>query len=195
VRSYVLEHLGRPDGVLIADDTSAIKQGAKSAGVARQYCGLTGQVENCQVMPMLTYASATGHAFVNRRLYLPESWANDPRRRKEAGIPADLLFATKPALVIDMLGEEISAGTPFRYLCGGCGYGRDPGLRTSSGKVERRLGPVEQRHGDPLGQRGQPQVFSRGGSCVLDHEKRCPRTARILGVYAISVAEAGAPFW
>ena len=91
-------------------------------------------------MPMLTYASATGHAFVNRRLYPPESWANDPRRRKEAGVRADLLFATKPALVIDMLGEEISAGTPFRYLCGGCGYGRDPGLRTSSGKVERGSG-------------------------------------------------------
>ncbi|MFG1959603.1 IS701 family transposase [Nonomuraea sp. NPDC049028] len=129
VRSYVLEHLGRPDGVLIADDTSAIKQGNKSAGVARQYCGLTGQVENCQIMPMLTYASSAGHAFVNRRLYLPESWANDPQRRKEAGIPAQLLFATKPALFIDMLSEEITAGTPFRYLCGDSGYGRDPDLR------------------------------------------------------------------
>ncbi|MEU7003662.1 IS701 family transposase [Nonomuraea sp. NPDC046570] len=129
VRSYVVEHLGRPDGVLIADDTSAIKKGDKSAGVARQYCGLTGQVENCQVMPMLTYASAAGHAFINRRLYLPESWANAPGRRKEAGIPDKVVFATKPALVIDMLTEEIAAGTPFRYLCGDSGYGRDPDLR------------------------------------------------------------------
>lgn len=93
----MVEHLGRPDDALIADDTSAIKKGDKSAGVARQYCGLTGQVENCQVMPMLTYASAVGHAFINRRLYLPESWANDPGRRKEAGIPDEVVFATKPA--------------------------------------------------------------------------------------------------
>src|SRR5690606_12805835 len=120
VRAYVLKHLGRADGVLIADDTSAIKKGDRSVGVARQYCGLTGQVENCQVMPMLTYASAAGHAFVNRRLYLPETWTDDPERRKQAGVPDEVVFATKPHLVIDMLKEEIAAGTPFRYLCGDC---------------------------------------------------------------------------
>jgi len=75
VRAYVVEHLGSPHGVLIADDTQAIKKGDRSVGVARQYCGLTGQVGNCQVMPMLTYASPAGHAFINRRLYLPEGWA------------------------------------------------------------------------------------------------------------------------
>ncbi len=129
VRAHVLEHLGRADGVLIADDTSAIKKGDRSVGVAHQYCGLTGQVENCQVMPMLTYASAAGHAFVNRRLYLPESWTQDSQRRRQAGVPDEVVFATKPALVIDMLKEEIAAGTPFRYLCGDSGYGRDPDLR------------------------------------------------------------------
>jgi SRSO17 transposase len=129
VRAYVIEHLGRPEGVLIADDTQAIKKGDKSAGVAHQYCGLTGQVENCQVMPMLTYASEAGHAFINRRLYLPEAWADDPDRRKQAGVPEQVVFATKPELVIAMLEEEITARTPFRYLCGDAGYGRDPGLR------------------------------------------------------------------
>ncbi|QYC39093.1 hypothetical protein Nocox_07340 [Nonomuraea coxensis DSM 45129] len=129
VRAYVLQHLGRPDGVLIADDTQAIKKGDKSVGVARQYCGLTGQVENCQVMPMLTYASAAGHAFINRRLYLPEGWATDLERRQVAGVPEPIEFATKPQQVIDMLAEELQAGTPFRYLAADSGYGRDPALR------------------------------------------------------------------
>ncbi|MFC4063286.1 IS701 family transposase [Planomonospora corallina] len=129
VRSYVIAHLGRADGVLIADDTSAIKKGRMSVGMAGQYCGLTGQVENCQVMPMLTYASAAGHAFVNRRLYLPESWTGDPQRRARAGVPEHVAFRTKPQLVIDMLTEELAAGTPFRYLCADAAYGRDPHLR------------------------------------------------------------------
>nr|WP_158088643.1 transposase [Thermoactinospora rubra] len=102
----MIEHLGCGEGVLIADDTAAIKKGVKSAGVARQYCGLTGQVENCQVMPMLTYAGPAGHAFINRRLYLPEAWAADPARRTQAHVPEQVAFATKPALVIAMLEER-----------------------------------------------------------------------------------------
>ncbi|GAA0408989.1 hypothetical protein Acor_75360 [Acrocarpospora corrugata] len=78
VRDYVIEHLGSPDGVLVADDTQAIKKGGKSVGVAPQHCGANGQIENCQVLPMLTYASAKGHAFINRRLYLPACWTDDP---------------------------------------------------------------------------------------------------------------------
>ncbi|WP_406318929.1 transposase [Streptosporangium sp. NBC_01639] len=78
---------GDPGGVLIADDTQAIKKGDRSVGVARQYCGLTGQGENCQVMPMLTYASEAGHAFINRRLYMPEGWLvmGDGAGRRECG--------------------------------------------------------------------------------------------------------------
>lgn len=129
IRGYVVEHLARPDAVLIANDTTAIKKGLKSVGVARQYCGLTGQIENCQVMPMLTYASAAGHALINRRLYLPEAWTADPARRGEAGVPDQVTFATKPALVIAMLAEELVAATPFRYLCADAAYGRDPDLR------------------------------------------------------------------
>jgi SRSO17 transposase len=129
VRAYVVKHLGSPDGVLIADDTQAIKKGDRSVGVARQYCGLSGQVENCQVMPMLTYASAAGHAFINRRLYLPEGWAGDAERRRVAGVPEQVAFATKPQQVIDMLAEEQRAGTPFRSLAADSGYGRDPALR------------------------------------------------------------------
>ncbi|GAA4230497.1 SRSO17 transposase [Streptosporangium album] len=78
---------------------------------------------------MLTYASSAGHAFVNRRLYLPRSWAGDGARRAVAGVPEQVVFATKPQQVIDMLTEEMAAGTPFRYFAADSGYGRDPGLR------------------------------------------------------------------
>ncbi|GAA1024859.1 hypothetical protein Aple_086940 [Acrocarpospora pleiomorpha] len=142
VRDYVVEHLASPDAVIIADDTQAIKKGDRSVGVAPQYCGSTGQVENCQVMPMLTYASAAGHAFINRRLYLPESWAHDPRRRAMAGVPEDVVFATKPGLVIEMLAVELSAGTPFAYLAGDAGYGRDPELRAFCHRTERPIAYV-----------------------------------------------------
>jgi SRSO17 transposase len=129
VRAYVVEHLGADDGVLIADDTQAIKKGDKSVGVAYQHCGATGQVENCQVLPMLTYASARGHAFINRRLYLPQSWTEDPGRCAAAGVPAEVEFATKPQQVIGMLAEEIAAATPFGWFTADSGYGRDPALR------------------------------------------------------------------
>ncbi|MEU7990604.1 IS701 family transposase [Streptosporangium canum] len=161
VRSYVIAHLGRADGVLIADDTSAIKKGGKSVGVADQYCGLTGQVENCQVMPMLTYASSAGHAFVNRRLYLPEAWAHDAERRGRARVPEHVVFRTKPQLVIDMLTEELAAGTPFRYLCADAGYGRDPHLRAFC--HDRALGYVMAVPVD------LPLAAVRGGAELVGH--------------------------
>ncbi|WP_435824334.1 IS701 family transposase [Microbispora amethystogenes] len=142
VRDYVVEHLGSADAVIVADDTQAIKKGDRSVGVARQYCGATGQVENCQVMPMLTYASAAGHAFINRRLYLPESWAHDGRRRAAAGVPEEVTFATKPRLVMEILQEELAAGTPFAYLAADAGYGRDPDLRALCHRSERPIAYV-----------------------------------------------------
>jgi SRSO17 transposase len=129
IREYVIEHLGSPDGVVIADDTQVIKQGDKSVGVARQYCGLTGQVENCQVLPMLSYASDSGHAFIDRRLYVPQEWMDDPERRVKAGVPADVVFKTKPELVVDMLVSAIASGAVFKWFTADSGYGRDPGLR------------------------------------------------------------------
>jgi SRSO17 transposase len=130
VREYVVEHLGAPEAALIADDTQVIKKGDRSVGVARQHCGATGQIENCQVLPMLTYASAAGHAFIDRRLYLPRVWTSDPDRCLAAGVPEEVEFATKPELVIQMLTDAIAAGVPFRWFCADAGYGRDPGLRT-----------------------------------------------------------------
>jgi SRSO17 transposase len=88
VRDYVVATLGAEDGVLIADDTQVIKKGVKSVGVAPQHCGATGQTENCQVLPMLSYASARGHAFLDRALYLPRRWTEDPQRCAQAGCPS-----------------------------------------------------------------------------------------------------------
>ena len=89
VRDYVVATLGAEDGVLIADDTQVIKKGDKSVGVAPQHCGATGQTENCQVLPMLAYASGRGHAFIDRALYLPRRWTDDPQRCAQAGVPAE----------------------------------------------------------------------------------------------------------
>ena len=115
--------------MLIADDTQVIKKGDKSVGVAPQHCGATGQTENCQVMPMLSYASARGHAFLDRALYLPRCWTDDPQRCAQAGVPAERGFATKPQLVLEMLDRALAAGVPFRYFTADSGYGRDPALR------------------------------------------------------------------
>src|SRR6266487_3525084 len=87
VRSYVLGGLGDPDAALVLDDTQAIKRGNKSVGVAPQHCGATGDTQNCQCMVMLTYASVHGHAFIDRQLYLPESWTSDRQRCTDAGVP------------------------------------------------------------------------------------------------------------
>src|SRR5215471_14493907 len=90
VRAYVLEQLGDEDGVLIADDTGFLKKGIRSAGVQRQYSGTAGRTENCQVGVFLAYASVHGHALIDRELYLPRCWAQDPERCRAAGIPQDV---------------------------------------------------------------------------------------------------------
>jgi SRSO17 transposase len=129
VREHVVAGLGSGDAVVVAGDTQAIKKGDKSVGVAPQHCGLTNQTENCQVMPMLTYATEAGHAFVDRELYLPKAWTSDPARCRAAGVPADREFVTKPALVRRMLARVVAAGVPFGWFAADSGYGRDPELR------------------------------------------------------------------
>ena len=96
LRAYVIEHLGDAGAVLVLDETGFIKKGTKSAGVQRQYSGTAGRIENCQIGVFLGYASAKGHALIDRALYLPESGAHDPARRRPAGVPEDVAFATCP---------------------------------------------------------------------------------------------------
>ncbi|MFJ1606405.1 IS701 family transposase [Streptomyces sp. NPDC088253] len=126
VREYVVTHLGDPDASLVIDDTQAQKKVTKSVGVAYQHCGLTGDVPNCQTMVMLTYATQTGHAFIDRRLYLPEEWTADQQRCREAGVPQDVGLATKPELAGTMLEQARATHVPFSWVLADAGYGRDP---------------------------------------------------------------------
>src|ERR1700750_2908167 len=116
VRGYVIEQLGDPGGVLVADDTGFLKKGTRSAGVQRQYSGTAGRTENCQVGVLLAYASKDGHAWTDRELYLPRSWAQDPERCREAGIPQEVEFATKPAQAQAMIARALQAGVPFSWF-------------------------------------------------------------------------------
>src|SRR4028118_704139 len=110
LRAYAVEHLGDPEAVLVLDETGFLKKGSKSVGVQRQYSGTAGRIENCQIGVFLGYASQHGHALIDRALYLPEVWANDPARRGGAGVPADTAFATKPQPGRQMLPRAFAAG-------------------------------------------------------------------------------------
>jgi SRSO17 transposase len=135
LRAYVVEHLGDPDPVLVPDETGFVKKGRKSAGVQRQYSGTAGRVENCQIGVFLGYASRHGRALIDRALYLPEGWAGDPSRRSEAGVPAEIAFATKPKLGAAMLERALDAGVPCAWVTGDSVYGADHALRR---KIEAR---------------------------------------------------------
>ena len=113
IRDYVVEHLGDANGVLAVDETGFLKKGDKSAGVQRQYSGTAGRIENCQVGVFLAYAGNRGRALLDRELYLHQVWADDRERRREAGVPEDAVFRTKPQLAQLMLGRALEAGVPF----------------------------------------------------------------------------------
>ncbi|HEY3285307.1 MAG TPA: IS701 family transposase [Armatimonadota bacterium] len=129
LRSYVVEHLGDEDGMLIIDETGFLKKGTKSAGVKRQYSGTAGRIENCQVGVFLVYATRKGRTFLDRELYLPKEWTEDEDRKKEARIPEDVGFATKPEMARKMLERALDAGVPCAFVTGDEVYGADRRLR------------------------------------------------------------------
>jgi len=130
VRSFVAEHLGDPEAVLVADETGDLKKGSLTAGVQRQYTGTAGRIENAQVAVYLGYASAAGYTLVDRELYLPQSWTCDRARCQTAGIPPDTTFATKPELAWRMTERARAAGVPFGWFAGDEVYGDNGKLRT-----------------------------------------------------------------
>src|SRR3546814_16115744 len=101
--------LGNKGGVLVVDETGFLKKGAHSAGVARQYSGTAGRIENCQVGVFLGYASRSGHTLIDRRLYLPKAWPGDGDRHRQATVPTAVTFSHKPRLA-----RELNAGTEGR---------------------------------------------------------------------------------
>ncbi len=133
LRVQVVEALGDEDGVINIDETGFPKKGTKSVGVKRQYAGILGRVDNCQVGVFLNYVSKKGHTLLDRRLFLPEEWAHDRRRRKDAGVPGGVIFRTKPELALEMVAEAVQ-GVPFRWVAGDSVYGDSPtfvqGLRS-----------------------------------------------------------------
>ena len=133
VRGLVLPSIERrgPIEAWIIDDTGFPKKGRHSVGVTRQYCGQLGKQDNCQVAVTLSVANRAASLPVAYRLYLPEAWAADPVRRRKAGVPADVGFATKPEIALAQIRAAVAAGLPPGVVLMDAGYGADTGLRTS----------------------------------------------------------------
>lgn len=129
LRRYVLEQLGSEFAVLVIDETSFLKRGTKSAGVGWQYCGTTGQVENCQVGVFLSYVTRRGHALIDRELYLPLDWCEDMERRRAAHIPEAVRFQTKPELAAHMIERVSRAAIPICWVVADTVYGGNFDLR------------------------------------------------------------------
>jgi SRSO17 transposase len=129
LRAYVVEHLGDPGGVLVVDETGFLKKGTTSVGVQRQYSGTAGKVDNCQLGVFLAYASGRGRAFIDRELYLPECWTDDPPRCRAARVPEQVGFRTKPQLAQLMLERALDAGVPAGWVTADEVYGGSPTLR------------------------------------------------------------------
>ncbi|WP_432574036.1 IS701 family transposase [Kineococcus sp. SYSU DK005] len=129
VRDHVVQHLGSADGVLIVDETGFLKKGLRSAGVQRQYSGTAGRIENSQIGTFLAYASARGHALIDRELYLPRSWTQDRDRCRAAGVPDDVEFATKTVQARQMIARALAADVPFAWVTADEVYGQDTELR------------------------------------------------------------------
>lgn len=128
-RRYVREELGSAILARIVDESGFLKKGEKSAGVARQYSGTAGRVENCQVGVFLAYTTASECAYVDAELYLPESWTRDQARCREAGIPKDVVFQTKPELARRMLERAQEADGPVPWVLADEVYGKNQELR------------------------------------------------------------------
>jgi len=123
VRDYALETLADADAVLVIDETGFLKQGKASCGVARQYTGSAGKITNCQIGVFASYVSRRGHAFIDRRLYLPKEWTGDAKRMKAAHVPDDVRFATKPRIAQAMIAHAIAAKVPFSFVAADSVYG------------------------------------------------------------------------
>ena len=139
LRGYLTTRLGHQGVVLVVDETDDVKKGTSTVGVARQYSGTAGRIENCQVAVYLAYTTPQAHALIDQRLYLPRAWTDDPARLQKAGVPANVDFATKPELARQMIAAALEH-TPDAWVAADEVYGRNPDLRTFL--EESRIGYV-----------------------------------------------------
>lgn len=118
LHDYVVEHLGTTGAVLVVDETGDLKKGTSTAGMQRQYTGTARRIENSQVAVFLAYSTPAGHAFIDRELYLPQTWTADTERCRAAGVPQDRAFATKGELATDMVARALDAGVQAEWVTG-----------------------------------------------------------------------------
>jgi SRSO17 transposase len=170
LQAYVIEQLGDPAGILVVDETGFLKKGRKSVGVARQYSGTAGRVENCQIGVFLTYATAAGRTFLDRELYLHQEWTQDRDRCREAGVPDDMAFATKPQLAKRMLERTLNAGVPAAWVTGDEVYGGDRRLRMW---LEERQQPfvLAVKSSEPVWSEGEGGVRQRKAAAITAEMK------------------------
>jgi len=174
-------------GVLILDDTGLPKQGKRSVGVARQYSGTLGKVGNCQVVVSAEYAaddlasSTPLHWPVTARLYLPERWANDPERRRKAGVPEEQAFQTKPEIALELVDQARNWQVPFEFVVSDAGYGDNPGFL--EGLEERQVRYVC-GVGSDFGVRLPHQVQASESASLPEYQgKGRPRLPRPAALY------------
>jgi SRSO17 transposase len=207
LRDYVLEHLGDPAAVLVVDETGFLKKGTRSAGVARQYSGTAGRVENCQIGVFLGYAAPAGRTFLDRELYLPRAWTEDRDRCAGAGVPAGVEFATKPELAMRMLTRALEAGLPAGWVTGDEVYGQHHRLRAMLEErampyvlavpVNQRViaavdGRVVEARADALAATVAPQAFKRISAGA---GAKGPRTYHWARAAIRPLADPGAGYW
>ena len=197
LRAHVREELAEPDGVVVIDPSAFPKKGTESCGVARQWCGRLGKVDNCQVGVFLAYAADGGYAPLDRRLYLPEDWAGDEARREKCHVPPEVAVPEKWQIALDSAGPEPAracptAGSPATTSSAGppssaprCACGRSamcwtcratPRCATWSGVARRASGPASAasarcRSSAPTPGRRASRSRGGSGSTVRDGEK------------------------
>jgi SRSO17 transposase len=152
LRAHVRDELAAPDGVVVVDGSAFPKKGTESCGVARQWCGRLGKVDNCQVGVFLAYAAGGGYAPLDRRLYLPEDWAGDEARREKCHVPPEVAFREKWQIALELLDRRLP-GLAHGWIAGDDEFGRVSEFRAA--------------------------LRSRKGRCVLDVP--CSTTVRDLG--------------
>jgi len=137
VRDWVMARLGQKSKFYwIVDDTGFPKKGTHSVGLARQYCGQLGKQDNCQVAVSLSLATEQGSVPIGFRLYLPEKWAKDQRRRKKAGVPQEVKFLTKPEIALEQIRAAKAAGVAVGIVLADAAYGNDTSWREELSEIE-----------------------------------------------------------
>jgi SRSO17 transposase len=158
------ETFASPNAVVVIDETGFLKKGHKSVGVQRQYSGTAGRIENCQVGVFLSYASSHGHTLLDRELYVPKSWTNDQEHCREAHVPPEVTFATKPELALRMLERTLDSGLPVAWMTGDTVYGSSQPLRAGleARKQAYALAVACKEHVEVQGTRRRVDQVARG---------------------------------